>query len=260
MSEVKRSSDVGRIVFGLGVVALGVIFTLGNLEVIDAGEYWQYWPALLIVFGLGKLLERRSGGKMFGFVVAVVGTLLLLERLGKIAWDVWDLWPLLLVVLGISILWGGFCKVHVGRRAAPEQVFEASLGGSGRGSAGPGPSSSQTDTESTINVSTTFGGISRVVTSQDFRGGSISTIMGGCDIDLRGAAIAGPQAVLHISAVFGGVELRVPDSWKVTSEINPVLGGVEVKTPHTHGQGAKTLLLTGSVVLGGVEVTSAPRP
>jgi predicted membrane protein len=257
MSEQKRPNDVGRIVFGLAIVALGVIFTLGNLGVIVADDYWRYWPVILIAFGFGKLFERRgSGGKMFGFTVGVVGVLLLLERLGKIAWDVWDLWPLVLVLFGISILVGGrgkkhqpFCRTHVGWRQPPDAP--SAPGGDAE------PTSSHTDAESTIHVATTFGGTSRVVTSQDFRGGSISTIMGGCEIDLRGASIAGSEAVIHVSVVFGGVELRVPESWRVTSEINPVLGGVEVKTPHTIGPGAKTLALTGSVVLGGIEVKSS---
>ena len=37
------------------VIAVGVLFTLDNLEIIDARDYLQYWPAGLVAIGLLKL-------------------------------------------------------------------------------------------------------------------------------------------------------------------------------------------------------------
>lgn len=46
-----------------------------------------------------------------GLLVIVVGVLFLLKNLGVIAGNFWDiLWPLVIVVAGISMLFG--CKKH----------------------------------------------------------------------------------------------------------------------------------------------------
>lgn len=53
----------GRSPFGgLVVVAVGVIFLLNNLDIIDAGSVFRvwFWPLLLIGFGLSQLLRRRD--------------------------------------------------------------------------------------------------------------------------------------------------------------------------------------------------------
>jgi len=41
----------GSIFWGIALLALGVIFLLGNLEVIDFDKIWRFWPLLII--GLG---------------------------------------------------------------------------------------------------------------------------------------------------------------------------------------------------------------
>jgi hypothetical protein len=55
------------------------------------------------------------------------------------------------------------------------------------------------------------------------------------------------------------VELRVPDCWYVHSRSLPVFGGFEDKTRQssptdTSGAKRKTLVVTGVVVFGGVEI------
>ena len=246
MNEYRAGHNVGKLILGLTVLAFGVIFLLGNLNLIESHHYLRYWPVILIAYGLAKLLSpRRSGGKMFGFIVGSVGVLLLLQEFGKITWSIWDLWPLLLVLLGLSIIWGVFGRHSPRVRFHGRHRYAASFGdGTDR----------QVDPDSTLDVSSVFGGNERLVTSQDFRGGTISTIMGGCDIDFRQASITGGEAVLDISVVFGGIEIRVPEDWKIVLRLNAFLGGVEDRTRKPIGDGAKTLVLTGSVVFGGLEV------
>lgn len=247
MNEVRRSHDAGKLVLGLTIVAFGVIFLLGNLHMIESESYLRYWPVILIAFGLAKLLAPRdSGGRMFGLIIGGVGVLLLLREFGKISWSVWDFWPVLLVLLGLSIIWGAFGRrSHWSGRCGRSRVSYTIDGGHG---------TRQIDPDSTLDVNAIFGGSDRVVTSQDFRGGSISTIMGGCDIDFREASIAGGEAVLDVSVVFGGVEMRVPEDWKVVVRLNAILGGVDDKTRKPAGDGNKTLILSGNVIFGGLEV------
>ena len=60
-----------------------------------------------------------------------------------------------------------------------------------------------------------FGGIKQRIAVKNFRGGRLLAICGGFDIDLTRADIEGQSAVIDASALMGGGEIRVPDSWIV---------------------------------------------
>ena len=51
--------------FGVIVIILGILFTLDNLNVIDATDYLQYWPAGLVAVGSAQVVAgaRRAGGR-----------------------------------------------------------------------------------------------------------------------------------------------------------------------------------------------------
>jgi predicted membrane protein len=248
MSEAPRSHNLGRLIFGLSVVAFGVLFLLSNLNMIESSNYLRYWPVVLVAFGLAKLLQpRESGGRMFGFILGSVGVFLLLKEFGKIHFDLWDFWPAILVLMGLSIIWGALGH---GRRR--RSCFRGRRGVSVTINGQENPP--RVDPDSTMDVNSVFGGNERVVTSQDFRGGTISTIMGGCEVDFRQASISGGEAVLDISVVFGGVELRIPEDWKVVLRTSAVIGGVDDKTRKPVGEASKTLVITGNVIFGGLEV------
>ena len=109
------------------------------------------------------------------------------------------------------------------------------------------------DSTSTISGMAILGGVSRGSSSRDFRGGDLTAILGGCEIDLRRAAING-EAVIDIFAMWGGIELKVPEDWAVESRVTPLLGGVEDKTRPPQGASAHRLLLRGFAIMGGVEI------
>jgi hypothetical protein len=63
-SSTSPRIDNGGLVFGVILMGLGTLFTLDKLELLEAGEYWRYWPVLVIGFGVSLLLEpgRLRGG------------------------------------------------------------------------------------------------------------------------------------------------------------------------------------------------------
>ena len=58
------SVKVEQLVFGLGLLGVGVVWTLGNLGKLDALDtLHRWWPLLLVVWGvleLGLSWSRRS--------------------------------------------------------------------------------------------------------------------------------------------------------------------------------------------------------
>jgi predicted membrane protein len=107
---------------------------------------------------------------------------------------------------------------------------------------------------SRMNVMAIMGGVSRGNNSTAFRGADLLAIMGGLEIDLRKAAIHG-EAVIDLFVMWGGIEIRVPEDWTVTSHVVPLMGGVEDKTrPPQMAHAPHQLVLRGVALMGGVEI------
>ena len=107
----------------------------------------------------------------------------------------------------------------------------------------------------TFNDIAFMGGVKRANLSQDFKGGAATAVMGGIDIDLRSAVMDQSEATLDVSSVMGGVKIRVPEDWKVVSQVSSIMGGFDDSTRHPEDP-AHRLILKGTVLMGGLKVTN----
>ena len=221
-----------QLVLGLLIIGAGVLLTLDNLGYVDAFAWLEHWALGLIALGLSKVWHAREGhgGAVGGLVLIGAGTWLSLERLGYLRVNVEDAWPLLLVALGVSI------------------VLRGIRGRSGAVAASPGR-----DSNATVTAFAMMAGLERGNNSKAFRGGELTAIMGGCELDLRQAAIDG-EAVIDVFAMWGGIEITVPDDWTVVGQVTPLLGAFEDTTRPPQGAMRHRLVVRGFVIMGGVEV------
>lgn len=229
MPDTRAVRFTPQLLVGLIVIAVGVLFTLDNLGITDAEQYLRYWPAGLIAIGLLKLAQSRDGmgGAFGGFIFALSGTWLLLEQTEVVRLSFWDLWPVLLVMFGGYLVWQGYS----GRQ------LRAASG----------------DSNSVVSGLAVLGGVARGNNSRAFRGGNLTAVMGGCELDLRQAAIHG-EAALDVFAMWGGIEIRVPEDWTVVGRVTPLLGGFDDKTRPPQGASAHRLVIRGFAIMGGIEV------
>lgn len=219
----------GRLVVGLFILLQGVLIALSWYDVIPAISLWEYWPVILILIGVLKVVQPGAS-RIGGFILAGVGGLLLGDNLDLYDIDFRDVFPFLLILLGLFLVSSAFR-----RKAVTAQ------GG--------------VDTSSTIDAFAVLGGVRRVSSSQNFRGGSAGAIMGGCEIDLLQAAIAeGSEAVIDVFAMWGGVEIAVPQGWSVSVQGFPLLGAFEDHTVAPVGGSSQRLVIRGMVIMGGVDV------
>ncbi len=246
--------DLARIVLGLILVALGVIFTLDRLGVVDAGSLLSYWSLILVAAGLARVLQPAgTPGRGFGVGLIVVGVLILLANLDLIPYTVSDFWPLLLVYLGISLLLRATGTPWRGLRPPSPPHLPLDLNRPGTAAAeGPPPASGSAPER--VFATAVLGGLERRVASQDFCGGSLTAVMGGCEVDLRQAAIASSPAVIDVFALWGGIELRVPPEWTVRVEGTPVMGAIEDHTAPGRANSQQVLVVRGTAIMGGVEI------
>lgn len=232
MSTESRRGETFRLtphlMFGLLIILVGVVFTLDNLDIAEANQFLRYWPAGLIAIGVAKLREVRAGrGTPIGGVLFIVaGAWMLLDTLELVEVSFLDVWPLLLVMVGGMIVWQGIRGRH-----------HRDTGSS----------------DATVNAIAVLSGVNRGSNSTAFRGGELTAFMGGCEIDLRQASIQ-DEAVIDVFAMWGGIEIRVPENWTVIGRVTPVLGGFDDSTRPPRGAGAQRLVVRGVVLMGGVEV------
>jgi len=112
-------------------------------------------------------------------------------------------------------------------------------------------------TEYPFDLNFIFSGTDRQIYDKDFKGGRINAVFGGFKLDLVHADIRSEPAVLEVNAVFGGGEIRIPDTWAVEIQGSSVFGAMEDKTRRYQPdptQPPKTLIVKGAVVFGGVVV------
>jgi predicted membrane protein len=252
MADESIREGAPRVALGLVVIAVGVLFTLDKLGSVDAGEFWEYWPVLLIAVGIGRVAQPRgTQGRGFGVVLMVLGTWFLLSNLDLIHYSFGDVWPILVVLLGIMMVWRAITGPFF--ESPRRRLKEAMAAGDGSAAVG-GLATSGSDTSSTVNGFALLGGVKRKVVSQDFRGGALTAILGGCELDLRHASISSGQAVIDTFALWGGIEIRVPQEWSVVVQGTPILGAFDDKTVRVGGDGSKVLVIKGVALMGGVDV------
>lgn len=234
-------NPVHGIVVSLGVIALGLLFLLDNMGILSFHDVARYWPVILIALGVVRLVDSHgTTSVVFGALLAGIGSLLLLDNLGIFYFD-WRLfWPVVLIGLGILMLLRTYHRHEEWRDSQEHQEVPG---------APPEPG--------TINLWAMFSGGERRIDAKDFRGGSIGAMFGGFEVDLRGATMAGTEATLDVSAMFGGVDIQIPETWVAEIKGSALFGGfVDESVPPPPGQPAPRLIVTGYAMFGGVTVSN----
>ncbi len=220
-----------QVIIGLGVIGLGLLFLLDNLNIIDRRQVVQFWPLLFVIVGVVKLtLANNPNERMMFALIALFGAILTLNRMGFGIFTIGTFWPVLLIV-------GGGLVVYRALHGRREIGFSPKM---------------SADSDSFVNITAVLGGVDRRITTPALVGGEITAFMGGCVLDLRGSSIEG-EAVINVFALMGGITLKCPTDWTIVLEGIPILGGFDERTM-TPPDNSKRLIIRGYGIMGGVEV------
>jgi predicted membrane protein len=256
-----------KFIIGVFLVLMGVVLALDQLGLVQANHLLRFWPAALIILGLVMLQRGERQSALRALVLIVVGGWLLLNTLGLVSLDLWGfIWPLLLVFFGARIM---MHNQGSGSNASPDQPGAANptagttstgAGTNSTGQTGPGgyaPAAPNSGEPVHASLFALLSGIKRRWGKSAFRGAAVTAFMGGCELDLREALMSsGELAVIDVFVIMGGVNIFVPPNWPVSQEVVPLLGGVHDKTRSVPSNPAQHLLVRGTVVMGGVEISN----
>jgi predicted membrane protein len=222
---------------------VGVILVIAGLFLVirNTGFFPHFiddvifsWPMLLVTIGL-IITIGSSGGKTSGIIIMAVGAFFLIPIIFRETFHMYNMfWPSIFIIIGVIFI---FSRRH-----------------------GWGSVSSVSETgDDYLDIVHVFSGGERQVVSENFKGGKITAVFGGSEINLTKAKLAPGTNVLEISCIFGGTTIIVPDDWHIRIEVTPVLGGFTDSRklhPERTVDQSKQLIIKGAVVFGGGEIRS----
>ncbi|PRC95033.1 LiaI-LiaF-like domain-containing protein [Solimicrobium silvestre] len=233
----QHRSPQSRLILGVFIVIIGVLSLIDNLGWFDTHQILSFWPVVFIILGVLRISQPRNGSSyFFGVSLLGLGVLLTLQNLGIIAFHWREWWPVLIIAMGISFIFRG-----VNRNANQSENNGTFL-----------TDSTQINNSDSVEIVAVLSGSKSSNATPNFQGGDINTFMGSVELDLRSASLQN-EATIHVFSVFGSVEIRVPNDWVVVLNGTPILGGIEDQSVPPMNS-AKRLVISGVVVMGGVEI------
>ena len=276
-----------EVLIGIAILGFGAALLLSNLDFLSMRDITRFWPVLLIAAGIMRLTRAQfPSAKGFAIFLVAMGGILLLGNFGvvKVSWNLF--WPAILIVIGLQHLLSNFdppkapktpstAPAGMAGSAPPPKPGPETPTSGPRASdhatssppprfdgaapppppdppSGPGPSY---EPDVHLHEYCIFTGGKRRISTTNFRGGEIVAVFGGVDVDLRGSQLGGDEAVVDVTAVFGGCTIRVPLNWYVEMRGVAAFGGYSNKTIPPRlgpGQRLQKLIVTGSAAFSGV--------
>lgn len=220
-----------NILWGLLLIAAGILFTLKVLNVIDLNIFFDGWWTLFIIVPctVGIFTESDKLGSIIG---VAIGVFLLLCCQDVLSFElVRKLFvPAIIIIIGIKLVVGGL----IGNKA--NEIF-AKMKENG---------------QNPKDYYATFSSQNLNFSGELFEGAELNAVFGSVKCDLSDAVIDKDCAV-RVSAIFGGITIIVPENVNVKVNTNSIFGGVENKTMTTD-KSRPTIYINGTCMFGGVEI------
>lgn len=231
----EHSSLNPRLILGALLAVAGTVVLLERSGLLQPGFAASWWPTGLAGVGFLQLVfADNRPARVLGLFLALLGAALLLANLDPGLLDYHTIWG---VAGPVGLIGAGGYLVY--RAIFPASHREAD----------------------DVSVLAVLSGQEQKLGSRAFRGGQLTAVMGGFELDLRDADIApGEEAVLDVLTLMGGGVVRVPKEWSVENRITPCLGGVSVKLDAPERQDYlaagpdKRLRIDGLALMGGIEI------
>jgi cell wall-active antibiotic response 4TMS protein YvqF len=225
---VREASSPGttrnRTSLGLVLIIVGLVLALDSAGVLRTEGLGRWWPLLLVGVGLVKVRQpREDGQRAAGVAFLMLGGLFLFTSILAVR----SAWPMLMVGFGAFLLWQGV----EGATAEAVKVSDSPY----------------------LSEMALIGVVKRGHRPLDFRGGSVTAVIGGVELDLRKANLTS-TAYLDVVAFWGGIEIKVPEQWTVDARVVALMGAFENKVDSPSAPGAPRLVVRGHAIMGAVVI------
>jgi predicted membrane protein len=229
-----------RVILGLIAMLLGVLIMASNFGVLPyrVRSIIFSWEMLLIVIGTIQILSHRE--KPIGFILVAIGVFFILPEIFRFSHDFHKtFWPVMLIVAGLIIIFnsGNYKNKFRKRKSFEKSEYTGSV---------------------YVDELNIFGGSKRRIVNRNFKGGRITNIFGGTEIDLSESDLNEGKNILEVICIFGGMSLIVPSDWNVYVNVVSIFG--EFKDKRILIKKSDTvkgdLTIKGMAIFGGGDIKS----
>lgn len=224
---MKKTSNL---LWGVVLIIAGVIWALNGFNITSINLFFKGWWTLFIFVPccIGLFSSREKTDSIIGIIITVV---LFLCCQGLFSFAL--LWKLLLpavaIIIGLKLIISGF----LGKKA--NEIMKKL----------------ESEGKEAKSYCATFSGCNLNFDDTAFEGAELTAVFGGIKCDLRNAVID-RDCVIQVSAIFGGIDILVPDNINVKSNSTSIFGGVSIKT--AQHKDVPTIYINGTCMFGGVEI------
>ena len=217
------------ILWGLAIIAAGILWGLSAAGILTVKLLFDGWWTLFIIVPsvIGLITDKN---KTFSLITLIIGCILLASNYADMKLVKALIFPAIVVVIGFGILFN-----NISSRKQNDEFIQSS------------PSSTGYEEYSATFAQQNFH------FTDEFRGGKFTAVFGSIRVDLRQAIIR-DNVNMTVSAVFGGVEIFVPNYVKVVSKSSSIVGGTADKSNKNLPADAPTIFINAQNTFGGTEI------
>ena len=253
-----------RVVLGSILIVIGCLFLARSAGMISLNLPYIIFSFPFMLTVVGVLIMVNSRKRILGALFFVIGIFFLIPRVFPfIYYDDDIIVPIIIILLGIMIVF----RQRSGKSRKYSDEYKSDFTGA------PGEAKRfgeriadeikykhyDTVNKDYIDDISIFGGGHKVIQSDNFKGGNITAIFGGSEIDLTQCKLAEGDNVLDIVVIFGGTEIIVPRDWNIRTNVTPLFGGFSNKSRRDASQPldqTRSLVIKGLALFGGGEIKS----
>ena len=227
--------NVKPIIWGIAIIALGVIFGGNALGLFELNVFFDGWWTLFIIVpsAIGLITEKEKLSSL-GFLVA--GVILLLAAQNVFSYDI--AWKVVLAVFLVMIGLGIIIKstMHNKNDKEVERKLEELKDGK------------VMDSQAAI-----FSGSDRVYNDEVFGGSNLVAVFGGVDLDLRKAKFT-KDTVIKAFCLFGGIDIKVPEDVQIKIKSGFIFGGASDERKGDASKSKYTIYVDAAGGFGGISI------
>lgn len=222
--------NLSRILWGIVLIFIGVIWGLNRTGVADINIFFDgWWTLFIIVPSITSLFESGSN-KTSSIIFLVIGILFLLASQGlfefEILWEI--LLPAIVILIGLSLIFGHKVDFNVKEKTKC------------------------LDSKDTESIFAAFGEQNVSKSGEKFEKANLNAIFGAVKLDLREAKLE-KETVIGAWAIFGGIEILAPEDCIVKVKATPVFGGVSNERKNNE-DAKKTIYIEAYAIFGGLDI------
>ena len=219
----------GNILWGLVFIVVGLIIGLNAMGITNINIFFKgWWTLFIIVPSIVDIIKTPSKGD--NYVWLVIGIVLLLcaqevlnfNIIGKL------IFPMILVGIGLSLL----LKDRVGIKVK-EKIKSLNQ-------------------EGLDEYYATFSGQKINPKGEEFKGANLNAIFGGIELDLTETQIQ-KDTLISATAVFGGIDIKVPSNVNVKLQSTSIFGGADNKVKK-YTENLPTVYVKAFCLFGGADI------